>query len=64
MSTDQHNKIVSGIVFGILNFTPESHKGSNQHMNPEAMMQDLSMIVRDHYHHVIEILKSLMIDDL
>lgn len=61
MSIDQHNKIVSGIVFGILNFdinNPGNKIGSRLH--PEALISDLSSIVRDHYNHSIEILNNLL----
>jgi hypothetical protein len=61
MSLENHNRIVSGIVFGILNFdihNPGSKIGSNMH--PDALMQDLSSIVRDHYTHVIDILGILL----
>jgi hypothetical protein len=61
MSIDQHNKIVSGIVFGILNFdinNPGNKIGSRLH--PEALISDLSSIVRDHYNHSIEVLNNLL----
>jgi hypothetical protein len=61
MSPEKHNEIVSGIVFGIINFdvhNPGGKAGSGMH--PEALMQDLSSIVRDHYTHVIEVLGILL----
>ncbi len=61
MSIDNHNLLVSGIVFGILNFdiyNPGNKIGSNLH--PEALMQDLSSIVRDHYTHVIDVLSIIL----
>jgi hypothetical protein len=62
MSLENHNRLVSGIVFGILNFdvqNPGNKIGSNMH--PEALIQDLSTIVRDHYAHVIDVM-SILID--
>ncbi len=50
-----HNKIVSGIVFGILLANQEKVSHS-----PEHLIQDLSSIVRDHYSHVIEIFVYLV----
>ena len=61
MSSDQHNKIVQGIVFGILvqgGSTFEGKGGSS--LAPEALVQDLSSIVRDHYSHAIDILNTLI----
>jgi len=55
MSLDHHNKIVSGLVYGVL---LGAYSSGSEH--PDLLIQDLSCIVRDHYQHVIEILGLLI----
>ena len=47
---------MSGIVYGILTFGQDG----KLMLSPEALLQDLSSIVRDHYTHVIDILSTLI----
>ena len=64
MSTDQHNKIVSGIIFGILVYgganSDSKVSAGGSSLLPDALLHDLSSIVRDHYTHAIEILNILI----